>query len=149
MRNRNLILLTFLIFAIFFTQHAYASKLVNVRTLRAATNDMLISSYPIASGATVTSDSIRQSNNEGFANIDMSISGSVTISVQVSPDGVNFEDPYTTDGSTLTSAAQIASAVTADRWIIYTAKMAPYIRYKFVAGSASTITARHIHQEDN
>lgn len=138
-----------LILSCFITNLSFASKFVNTRMLRTATSNTLISNYPIASGVTVTSDTIKQGNNEGFASLKLDVSGSVTTSVEVSLNGTNWYTPYTTDGSSLTSAGQIVSAQTADRWIIYTAKLAPYLRYVFVAGSNSTITAQHIHQEDN
>lgn len=125
---------------------AFASR-TTYKTLRISGAE--INSYAIPSGATITSDSVYQAGNIGYGSLLTSVSGNVTISQQVSIDGTNWFTPYTTDGSTLTTAGTIASAVTADRWIILTAKLAPYVRFVYASSGASTITSKYVWQNND
>lgn len=126
---------------------AFAGKKATSKNL--TTSGVLISSYAISNGSTVTSDSIYQPGNVGFSSLVMNVSGNIAISYQVSKDNSNWFDPYTTDGASLTNVGAIVSSITADRWIILTAKLAPYIRYKFISTGSSTISANVIWQDEN
>lgn len=120
---------------------------------KATSQKLKISNAPITdyvvSGTTVTSDSLYQTGNVGFTSLLVKVSGTISIAYQVSNDGSVWYTPYTTDGTTLTSAGAIATGVTADRWIILTAKLAPYIRFSFTSAGSSTISATAIWQNDN
>lgn len=141
---KKIFLITLLLIAM--SGQAFAMKKVTSQKLK-------ISGVPITdtviNGVTVTSDSVYQTGNVGFSALLTKVSGSINISYQVSNDNSNWYTPYTTDGSTLTSAGAIATAVTADRWIILTARMAPYIRFIFVSAGSSTISSTAIWQNDN
>lgn len=123
------------------------AKTAAVKTLKIG--GVNITDYVISSNATVTSDSLSQTGNVGFMSLLTKVSGSVTLSYQVSNDNSNWYTPYTTDGTTLTAAGTIASAVTADRWIILPARLSPWIRFIFASSGASTITSQATWQNDN
>lgn len=126
---------------------AFAGKRATSKTL--TISSVPISSYAIGSGLTVTSDSVYQSGNVGFASMILLVSGTVTVSQQVSQDASNWYTPYTTDGTSLTSSGGIVSSLNANRWIILPAKLSPYVRYIFASTGASTITAKTIWQDEN
>lgn len=107
------------------------------------------SGYTIPSGATVTSDSIYQNGNLGFLSLATQISGTVAITYQVSYDNTNWWTPYTTSSGTLTAAGTIATSITANRWIVSTAVMAPYMRFIYASTGASTITADTLWQDES
>lgn len=113
------------------------------------TGGAAVSNYLITNGSTLTSDGVQQIGNIGFASMILNVSGNVSVSCEVSKDGSTWYTPYTTDGSSLTSTASIATSVTSNSWIILIAKLAPYIRYKFTANGDSTITATMVWQEEN
>lgn len=125
---------------------AHAGKQATTKLLTAS--DQIISSYAISNGITVTTDSIYQPGNVGFSSMALDVSGNVAVSYQVSKDGTKWYSPYTTDGASLTDVSGIVTSVTADRWIILTAKLAPYVRYKFTSTGSSTITATLVWQDE-
>lgn len=129
------------IFLVLFSLQAEAGLKVTQKQLTISGSP--ISSYAIGSGLTVTSDSVYQTGNVGYGSMLLLVSGSVDASFQVSRDGSNWYTPYTTDGITLSAAGAIATAVSADRWIILPIKMAPYVRFIFSANSSSTISANY------
>lgn len=146
MRKFNLVIVSLLALIILSTP-AFAGKRVTSKKL--LISGAPITDYAIGSGATVTTDSLYQSGNVGFTSLLTKVSGSVTISYQVSNDNSNWYTPYTTDGSSLTAAGAIASAITTDRWVILTAKLAPYVRFIYASSGSSTISSTAIWQDEN
>jgi hypothetical protein len=89
---------------------------------------------------TYYSDAIEQTYSKGFASLlILTSAGSLAITYEVSDDGTNFYTPYDTAGNALNS---IATALTADRWIVFSPSVANYIRFKFVLTTTnSTVSA--------
>ena len=110
-----------------------------------------INGTAIAANNTVTSDSIYQSGNEGFLALATQIdaSGAVGISYQISYDNVNWWTPYTTSSGTLTAAGTLVTSLTANRWVVATAILAPYMRFVYVSTAASHITADTLWQDES
>jgi hypothetical protein len=110
-----------------------------------------LNGYSIPNNNVVTSDSVYQSGNEGFLALATQIdaSGAVGITYQVSYDNINWWTPYTTSGGTLTAAGTIATTMTANRWIISTAVLAPYMRFIYTATANSHITADTLWQDES
>lgn len=84
----------------------------------------------------------------GFASLlVLTSAGSLAITFEVSDDNKNWYTPFDIDGNNLGS---INSALTADRWIVFSPQVAHYIRFKFVLTSAnSTVSAIYRQQELN
>lgn len=147
---KNLRIAIALILPLVFCASAQAGYMINSKNLVAASNDTVISTYPVGT-STVTSKGVHQPNNEGYSNLLVVVpAGSVTVDIQVSQNGTTYYDPYTTDGSSLTDASQIVTGLTASRWITLSAKMAPYVRFVFTGASADTvISATYIYLEQD
>ena len=122
----------------------------NVHKLRV--DKVSMDNYAFTNGVTVTSDSISTKGNTGFAVLVVdfdALEGDLDIDMEVSLDGVDFFDPYTTDGTTLTIADSVVDTLTADRWIILTARLANYIRFEFEPDSDCTSdSVKFMYQED-
>ena len=124
---------------------AYAGNNINIQQLRIS--GVPISDKALTSGVMVTSDSVRIKGNTGFSALVMECSGDVDITFQVSTDGTTWYSPYTTDGSSLTAAYEIVTALDADRWIVLPTRLAPYVRFRFDPDATSTISATYLYQE--
>lgn len=132
---------------IFLSSPAYAVKNMSWNTLEDI-NGTAISSYALT-GDYVASTAINNSNNAGYSSFYLSItSGQVDIHWQVSYDGITWESPYTTDGSSLTAVGSIASNVTASRWIVLPYRAAPYIRFLIYKDTNANISAYYIQQNE-
>ncbi len=141
---KKLILVTLIFIAM--SSQAFAMKKATSQKLKSSGVTI---ADTVVSGTTLTSDSLYQTGNVGFTSLLVKVTGTISIAYQVSNDNTNWYTPYTTDGTTLTTAGPIASSVSADRWIILTAKLAPYIRFTFTSAGSSTISATAIWQNDN
>lgn len=125
---------------------------VNTKILTSSTGSK-IENLAIANGATVYSEIIPIKENVGFCVLtaveDKSGgAGNVAITPEYSDDGTNFYENYSTSGGTATKdSAIISSLANTSRRITFTARLALFMRYKFVAAADSQITARHTHQE--
>jgi hypothetical protein len=96
-----------------------------------------------------TTEAIQVSNNTGFASLIIDVtSGTIdSITYEVSMDGTNWYTPYTTDGTTATTAGSITTAdFTADRWIVLTARLANYVRFTITPSGSTVITASFVFQ---
>lgn len=140
-------LLFILLMSLLMINSAHAGMKATSKTL--TIGGSLVSAYAIGSGITVTSDAVYQSGNVGFSDLALNVSGNINVSTQVSKDGVTWWTPNVTDGTTLTSAGGVATAVTSDKWIVLTAKLAPYVRFVFASTGSSTITAAYLWQDQN
>lgn len=124
----------------------HARKFV-VRVPLKDTDGTAISSYSLGGSGYVTTAAIESDQFEGFSSIIVNSSASTNIYYQLSMDGATWYDPYTTDGSTLTSAGSVVATLNSNRWIVFTARLAKYCRFIFKANSASTISADMIYLE--
>ena len=113
-----------------------------------------ISSYLLTNGAAVYSEKIRFGNGAETASLlvieDKSGgAGDVDISLEYSADGTNWYPAYTTDmAGSITVVGNLVTALqNASRWIVFTPRLAAYMRYKFDPDADSRITATHLHQE--
>lgn len=123
-------------------------------TLRDSSND-LISSYALTSGAAVQSKTIRVKDNIGFITLLVTEdiaggAGDVDIYAEYSTDGTNWYRPYTSDmAGTITIEGNIVTALqNVTRWIVFTARLAPYMRIVFDPDANSEVTAVIVYQED-
>jgi len=98
------------------------------------------------STGTYYSDGIPLDYSEGYTSLLIETSaGSLVVTYEISLDDSTYYSPYGKSGAILNP---IASALTADRWIVFAAAPAPYIRFKFVLTSAdSTVSAQYIQVE--
>ena len=78
---------------------------------------------------------------EGYtALLVLTTAGSLTITFEVSADGLTFYTPYDPDDNNL---GAVVTSLTSDRWINFPPRIANYIRFKAViAGANSTTTLR-------
>ena len=68
----------------------------------------------------------------------------VDISFEVSLDGLNWYDPKDTAGSSL---GVVYTTLTATAWIVFSPKIAEYIRFLIDPDAESVVTAQYIQQE--
>ena len=117
----------------------------------------MMDNYKFVSGTVVTTDSVYMPGNTGFANLviathdTLNPSGfDVDISMEVSPDKVNWFTPKTTDGTSLTEVGAVATQVEADAWIILTSRLSKYTRFVFDPDKTCTTDSVYfMHLEDN
>lgn len=146
------ILVAILILASAFNVNAAQVNATNYRVKDSS--GVVFTTYAIANGATVYSESIKINDNVGYTTIlakeDKSGgAGNVSISAEYSTDGTNFYTPYTTSAGTLTAdSAIVSSLANSTRWIAFTARLAPYMRFKIVAAADSQVTLDVIYQRD-
>src|SRR3990167_7056403 len=110
-----------------------ATNFINKTKLISDVDNTLIDDYVINSDVTVTTESVEQRNNNGFANLLITGIGDLDVSIETSIDGTNWYTPYTTDGTTLTAAGTIVDSWLTDKWIILTSRMADYVKFKFLS----------------
>lgn len=108
-----------------------------------------ISSYAISGSTIINTEGIPLEQNVGFNTLILDVAGGagVSITYELSNDNSTWYTPYTTDGSTTTSAGTVVSNLTASRWIIFTARMAKWMRFNILPTKAGTITMKYILQE--
>lgn len=112
-----------------------------------------INSYSLTSGVAVYSETLRTQDNAGFATLLViedkpGGAGDVDISTQYSIDGINWYTVYVSDmaGTVTVEGNLITTLQNASRWIVFTPRLAPYMRYKFDPDADSRITAVSIYQ---
>lgn len=106
-----------------------------------------MSAYTFSTAKTTLA--VDTSNNTGFMTLVIAVtSGTIdSITYEVSMDGSTWFTPYTTDGTTATTAGSITTAdFTADRWIIITARLANYVRFTITPSGSTVIKASLIYQ---
>jgi hypothetical protein len=75
--------------------------------------------------------------------------GDVDISAEYSLDGTNFYTAYTTSSGVLTADTLLVEALqNVTRWIIFTPRLAKYMRFKFDPDANSQVTADLLYQEE-
>ncbi len=115
----------------------------------------------LSNGVAVYSQKIETKKNAGFFSLLITEdkaggAGDVDISLQYSIDGTNWYDAYVSDMDGTINIEGVASGgglivsglQDLTRWIVYTARAARYMRYKFDPDADSQITATHIYVED-
>jgi len=126
---------------------ASAGKTVNSKIL--TTSGTSLSSYT-TTNTTITTDAVYHKGNVGFASLVINSTVPVTISQQVSDDNTNWYDPYTTNGLVLASADTVVSnQAAANRWIVLTANMSKYVRFKIHTIGVGTITVKYVWQDED
>lgn len=114
-----------------------------------------ITGYSLTSGAAVTSDSIKISNNEGFMSLlvkeaKIGGAGDVDIYAMYSIDNENFYRANTTANGTLTQDSDIVTTLqNSTKWIVCPARVARYIKFVFDPDANSQVTADVIYLEGN
>ena len=133
---------------------SFAKADARARSLKDAA-DTAISSYALSSGVAVYSETLKVDDNMGFITLlvienKAGGAGDVDISAEYSIDGTNWYTAYTSDmGGTLSAEGNIVTALqNTSRWMVHTARLAPYLRYKFDPDADSQITASMIYQRD-
>lgn len=142
--KKVMLIMLFLFFA--FLPQAEARKGVVSQTLSDSVG-VEIRGYTFSSP--VTTDMVSVGPNTGYATLVVDVtSGTIdSITYEVSFDGTNWYTPYTTDGTSLTSAGSVVTDnFTADRWIILTARLANYIRFTITPSGSTVIRADLIYQ---
>jgi len=83
----------------------------------------------LASGAAVYTDGIIVEKNVGYASVslDLTTSSDLDLSFEVSNDGITYYSPKDTSNTDL---GAISTAITDDRWIVFTPRMAKFMRFK-------------------
>jgi hypothetical protein len=125
---------------------AHAGVLEAVSKRLRDSSGTLITSFAIASAATVYTEAIPIQDNGGYMALlaveDKSGgAGNLAISAEYSNDGTNFYTVYTTASGTLTAdSAVVSSLANVTRYIQLTARLAKYVRFKLVAAANSQLT---------
>ena len=114
-----------------------------------------ITSLAMSTGVAVNSEAIKVDHNVGFFAILVkedaaSGLGDVDIYAEYSIDGDNWYRPNTTSGGTLTQESNIVTTLqNATKWIVFTARLAKYVRIVFDPDADCRVTADFIYQEDS
>ena len=116
-------------------------------------NGATITAYALTSGSAVYSEAVRVDRNVGYLTLLVTEdksggAGDVDISVEYSLDGTNFYTAYVSDlAGTITAEGNLVTALgNATRWIVGTARLAKYLRFKFDPDADSQITATVVYQ---
>lgn len=116
----------------------------------------IITDLSLTSGNAVFSQGIDVRKQEGFMSLLVKENksgggGDVDISAEYSLDKDNWYTAYTSDMSGVISAeGNIVTALqNVTRWMIFSARQAHFIRFKFDPDADSQITADFLFQEDN
>ena len=119
------------------------------------TTGTAVTSYLLSSGNTLSTDKFPIDRNKGFASLIVTENksggaGSVNIYAEYSTDGTTWYRPYNSDmAGTITIEGNIVTSLqNVSRWVIFTPRLAPFVRITFVATADSQITASLIYQED-
>jgi hypothetical protein len=135
------------------SQEAEAAKLLNIKPL--TVNGSLMVDDSMTSGSAVNSDAIKVRGNVGFAALLVTEekdggAGDIDIYAEYSEDGSNFYRPYTTDmAGTITIEGNIVTALgNATRYIVFTPRLAQWMRIVIDPDANSQVTATLIYQEE-
>ena len=102
------------------------------------------SSKVLASGSTYYSDPIPFFYSDGYTSLLVLTNASITITYEVSVDKENWYIPYDVDGTALNA---VATALTSDKWIMFSPQIAGYIRLKVVCNADATTTITLIQKK--
>lgn len=114
-----------------------------------------ITALAMANTVAVNSEAIKVDHNVGFFVLLVKEdiaggAGDVDIYAEYSIDGTNWHRVNTTSGGTLTQEANIVTTLqNATKWIVFTARLAKYVRFVFDPDADSQVTADFIYQEDS
>lgn len=115
-------------------------------------NGSRIDELVLTSGTAVESDAISVSKNTGFASlvITESDSGDVDVYVEYSIDKVTWSKAYTSDmaGAITVEGNVVEGLSDVTRWIVFTPRLAPFMRVVLDPDANSEVTARIIYQKD-
>lgn len=90
-------------------------------------------------------DAIDTRNNRGYANLIILSTASIDVAQEVSEDGATFYDPKDTNG---TSLGAIQSGVASNKWVVFTSRMANYVRFKITINSNSTVSLTYFQSAE-
>lgn len=127
--------------------------LVNTQRLNTSAG-VAITNLNMASGVAVNSEAIRCERNVGFFILTLTENkaggaGDMDVYAEYSDDGTNWNRVYTTSAGTLTQEANIVTALqNVTRRIVFTARMAKFVRFVFDPDADSAMTADLTFQED-
>ena len=125
------------------------SSQIRVSALVNAANGAEITKSTLASGTAVYSKPINAARSDGYAFLDMVLSSTpdVDISYEISygdPDKTGWRTPYDTDGN---NVGVLATALVADRLIVFEPVACEWIRFNIDPDSESIVSAVYGHKE--
>lgn len=136
----------FLIIALcLFSQVAHAENIV-VMSLTPT-----ISGAPVSGSALVTgsspyyTDAIDVRSSTGYASLLVLTNASIDVAFEISEDGTNFYDPKDTSGNSL---GAMASTLSANRWIVFSPRLANYMRFKLTINSNATVSLKFLQSSE-
>jgi len=98
----------------------------------------------LGNGVTYYSEPIPFFYSDGYTSLLIKTTDSIDITFEVSVDKENWYIPYDTSGTALNA---IASALTSDRWVMFSPQIAGYIRFKVYANADSISTLTFIQKK--
>ena len=126
---------------------------VNAKRLNNAAG-AAITALAMSNGVAVNSEAIRVNRNVGFFILRVTEdksggAGDVDIYAEYSDDGTNWDRVYTTSAGVLTRDANFVPTLqNVTRRLVFTARLANFVRFVFDPDADSQITADLIYQED-
>lgn len=99
----------------------------------------------LSNGQTYYSDGLKVQWSTGEAAFLIKTDASITVTFEASVDDNNYYAPYDIAGNLLDA---IVTALTADRWVVFSPALARFIRLKVVANAAAITSFKYIQQED-
>lgn len=149
---KKLFLPLLLIFGLGLGSVAHASNFKATAVTLKDTSNTEISTYALSTGVAVQTNEIRVNDNVGFASLLLTVdaSGDVDVYAEYSFDKSNWYRPSISDmAGTATLEGNIVTAAANDTlWIVFTPRLAPWMRIVFDPDANSTITAKLVYQED-
>ena len=122
------------------------SKHTNVSGVLDASGVEWVDKAVLAATGTYYSLGIRVDKSNGYSAVLVSTTDSITLTLEVSLDNVNFYTPYSSDKNDL---GYIVSGLTANRYIVINTCLAKFMRFKMVVNANSTTTLKFIQQEES
>lgn len=138
---KKFIVLILALFISFSSVPAHAASIIVSKNIPTISGTPVTSTAMTTGGSPYYTDAIDNRNNRGFSTLIIGTNASITITLQVSDDGTTFYDPIDPDA---TAIGAIATAVTSNKWVVYRALMANYIRYKIVINSNATVSLTNL-----
>lgn len=143
MKKFIVLILAFLI--IFSSMPVQAASIIVSKNIPTISGVALTGTALVTGSSPYFTDGIDNRNNRGFSSLIVASTASITITQQVSDDGVTFYDPVDSNGTAL---GAIATALATNAWIVYTARMANFIRFKIVVNSNSTVSLTNLQSAE-
>lgn len=148
------LILSFLI-TLCFASSAFAIPDAKVYPLRNSSTGAIITDLALTSGVAVNSEGVYVADNIGYTVLLVTEdksggAGDVDIYAEYSTDNTNWYRPYTSDmAGTLTVEGNIVTTLqNSTRYIIFTPRLAKYMRLVFDPDADSEITATLIFQRE-